>query len=124
MAARIQQVVSKAKAAVQPAYTTARKELVKQYDDLMAKNSQYVVKDAEKADKLLKQYTFTQLSRIPRGIEICKEEAAAARKRLGEWREMPVTEAAVYAGFAAEVFAWFCVGEIIGRGFTLSGYSL
>lgn len=63
MAARIQQVVSKAKAAVQPAYTTARKELVKQYDDLMAKNSQYVVKDAEKADKLLKQYTFTQLSR-------------------------------------------------------------
>lgn len=33
-------------------------------------------------------------------------------------------QAAVYAGFAAEVFAWFCVGEIIGRGFTLSGYSL
>lgn len=63
MAARIQQALSKAKAAVQPAYATARKEVVKQYDALMAENAQYVVKDAEKANVLLKQYTYTKLAK-------------------------------------------------------------
>lgn len=36
---------------------------------------------------------------------------------------MRTVQAAIYVGFAAEVFAWFCVGEIVGRGFSLSGYS-
>ena len=26
--------------------------------------------------------------------------------------------------FVGEVYAWFCVGEVIGRGGTLSGYSI
>ena len=31
---------------------------------------------------------------------------------------------AVYAGFAAEVYAWFAIGEIVGRGGSLTGYNL
>ncbi|KAL6773860.1 hypothetical protein ACKKBG_A22795 [Auxenochlorella protothecoides x Auxenochlorella symbiontica] len=124
MAARVQQLVSKAKSTVAPIYSTARKEVVKQYDGLLSKNSEYVVKDPEQASKLLKQYTFTKLASIPEGIATCKKEAAAARHRLGQWRDLPVTEAAMYAGFAAEVFAWFCVGEIVGRGGNVAGYSV
>jgi len=43
----------------------------------------------------------------------------------GKWAnrgEMSAGEAAVGGLFAAEVFAWFCVGEIIGRGGTILDY--
>lgn len=36
----------------------------------------------------------------------------------------PLVQMATYAGFVAEVYAWFAIGEIIGRGGTLSGYSI
>lgn len=63
MAARLAALASKARAAAEPAWTKARAETVKQYDALMSSNQQYVVKDKEAADKLLKQYVFTQLSK-------------------------------------------------------------
>lgn len=63
MAQRLAAIVSKARAAAEPAWKVARTETLKQYDALMAKNAQYVVKDKEAADKLLKQYVFTQLAK-------------------------------------------------------------
>jgi len=33
-------------------------------------------------------------------------------------------QVAIYAGFVAELYAWFCVGEIVGRGGSLTGYSV
>jgi hypothetical protein len=63
MAARLAALASKARAAAEPAWNKARTETVKQYDALMSSNQQYVVKDKEAADKLLKQYVFTQLSK-------------------------------------------------------------
>ncbi|KAL4855911.1 hypothetical protein ACK3TF_003673 [Chlorella vulgaris] len=124
MAQRLAGLVSKAKAATEPAWKVARTETVKQYDALMSKNSQYVVKDSAAADKLLKQYVFTQLSRIPTGITACKQEAAAARSKFANLKEMPTTEVATYVGFAAELYAWFCIGEIVGRGGSLTGYNV
>lgn len=62
-AARAQQLLGKAKAALEPAYKLARTEVVKQYESQMAKNAEYVVKDKAAADKLLKQWFYTQLSR-------------------------------------------------------------
>jgi F-type H+-transporting ATPase subunit g len=61
--ARLQQVASKAKAAAEPLYKVAREQSVKQYDNLMATGADYVVKDKAAADKLLKQWFFTNLSR-------------------------------------------------------------
>lgn len=61
--ARAQQLLSKLKGAVEPAYKLARTEVVKQYEVQMAKNAEYVVKDKAAADKLLKQWFYTQLSR-------------------------------------------------------------
>ena len=63
MAARLTQLVSKARGALEPAWSAASKETAKQYNKLMEANAQYVVKDKEAADKLLKQYVFTQLSK-------------------------------------------------------------
>lgn len=61
--ARVQQLVTKARAAAEPAYKIAKEQTVKQYDNLMTKGSEYVVKDKEASDKLLKQWFFTNLSR-------------------------------------------------------------
>jgi F-type H+-transporting ATPase subunit g len=35
---------------------------------------------------------------------------------------LKVEDAGVAAMFGIELYAWFCVGEIVGRGFTLTGY--
>ena len=61
--ARIAPLLQKAQSTVEPTYRLAEKHAVSQYDSLMKKNSQYVVKDPEAAEKLLKQYMFTTLSR-------------------------------------------------------------
>lgn len=63
MAARLTQALSKLRAAAEPAWNTASKEVVKQYSSVMEKNAEYVVKDKAAADKLLKQYVFTNLAK-------------------------------------------------------------
>lgn len=37
---------------------------------------------------------------------------------------LPSLQLATYVAFGAEVYAWFCIGEIVGRGFSLTGYSV
>jgi len=63
MASRVQQIVSKAKQAVQPVYSVAKTEAVKQYETIMVKNAEYVVKDKAAADKLAKQWFYTNMAK-------------------------------------------------------------
>lgn len=44
------------------------------------------------------------------------------RRTWANRRDLPLAEAGLYALFVGEVFAWFCVGEIMGRGGSVSGY--
>lgn len=37
-------------------------------------------------------------------------------------KELKIEDAGIAALFGLECFAWFCAGEIVGRGFTLTGY--
>ena len=60
---KAQQLLGKLKGAAEPAYKLARTQVVKQYEAQMAKNAEYVVKDPAVADKLLKQWFYTRLSR-------------------------------------------------------------
>ena len=43
-AARVQQLLSKTKAAIEPAYQAARGQVVKTYESQMAKGAEYIVK--------------------------------------------------------------------------------
>ena len=61
--ARIGPLLQRAQGTVEPTYRLAEKHAVHQYDSLMKQNAEYVVKDPEAANKLLKQYVFTTLSR-------------------------------------------------------------
>ena len=36
--------------------------------------------------------------------------------------ELKVEDAGIAALFGLECYAWFCAGEIVGRGFTFTGY--
>ncbi|KAK9829933.1 hypothetical protein WJX72_008720 [[Myrmecia] bisecta] len=90
----------------------------------MKKNQQYVVKDQAAADKLARQWVFTNLARLPTGVHACKQEWQGVQSKLGKRSELPMSEVGTYALFAGELFAWFCVGEIIGRGGSISGYNV
>lgn len=37
-------------------------------------------------------------------------------------KDLHVEQVGVAALFGLECFAWFCAGEIVGRGFTFTGY--
>lgn len=37
-------------------------------------------------------------------------------------KELKVEDAGIAALFGLECFAWYCAGEIVGRGFTFTGY--
>lgn len=122
--ARAQQIAQQVQKTVGPLYQTSEKQAVQQYKKLMAANEQYVVKDKEAADKLLKQYVYTNLARIPQGVEASQKDIGTLRTKFSKISDMPLTELGTYALFAGEVYAWFCVGEIAGRGFSLGGYKV
>ena len=51
-----------------------------------------------------------------------RREWAAVRAAVRHWRDLSLGEVGTAAAFGAECFAWFCVGEIVGRGGSLTGY--
>merc|ERR1712216_1019914 len=76
---------------------------VEWYNTTMAKNAQYVVKD-------------------PAAVEAAQGEIKVMQQKWANRMDLPMTEVGTAALFSAEVYAWFCVGEIIGRGGSLTGY--
>ena len=65
--ARASQIVQQVQKTVSPAYQWSEKQAVEQYKKMMAANQEYVVKDKAAADKLLKQYIYTNLARCVPG---------------------------------------------------------
>ena len=106
------------------AYDAIAPPVTRAYERTMAANAEYVVKDEARAKRLGREFVYTNLARVPGAIESATAEmetvqAAARRARAGEVDMHTVGASAV---FAAEVYAWFCVGEIVGRGGKLTGY--
>lgn len=124
MASRLQQLASSAKRALDPMYKAARTETVKQYEVMMKNNAEYVVKDDAAAEKLAKQWFFTKMSKIPGGIQHSEQELGVLKGKLSHVTELSAQEMGMYLGFAAELFAWFSIGEIIGRGGSITGYDI
>ncbi|KAJ0090272.1 hypothetical protein Patl1_13002 [Pistacia atlantica] len=94
------------------------------YRQLLEKNRQYIQEPptVEKCDLLAKQLFYTRLSSIPGRFEAFWKELDYAKHLLKNRRELKIEDAGIAALFGLECFAWFCAGEIIGRGFTITGY--
>jgi len=49
-------------------------------------------------------------------------EVQGAKRVWARRSELPLSEVGLYAAFGAELFALFCVGEIVGRGGSITEY--
>ncbi|KAJ4708600.1 Mitochondrial ATP synthase subunit G protein [Melia azedarach] len=120
MASKLQQLQSKACQA---------SKLVAQhgsayYKQLLEQNKQYIQEPptVEKCNLLAKQLFYTRLASIPARREAFLKEVDYVKNLWKNRQDLKVEDAGIAALFGLECFAWFCAGEIVGRGFTFTGY--
>ncbi|KAL6006002.1 hypothetical protein ACLOJK_040047 [Asimina triloba] len=94
------------------------------YRQLLEQNKQYIQEPptVEKCNQLSKQLFFTRLGSIPGRCESFWKEGDHVKYLWKNRQELTVEDASIAALFGLECFALFCVGEIVGRGFTFTGY--
>lgn len=90
----------------------------------MEKNKQYVQSPAtvEKCNELSKQLFYTRLASLPARNEAFWKEVGHVKELWKNKQDLKVEQLGIAALFGIECFAWFCAGEIVGRGFTFTGY--
>ncbi|XP_060209885.1 uncharacterized protein LOC132636857 [Lycium barbarum] len=120
MASKIQQLQSKAGQASQ----LLSKHATTYYKQLLEQNKQYIVEPptVEKCNELSKQLLYTRLASIPGRYESFWKEVGSVKHMWRNRKELKVEDAGIAALFGLECFAWYCAGEIVGRGFTFTGY--
>ncbi|XP_004503529.1 uncharacterized protein [Cicer arietinum] len=120
MAAKLQQLQSKA--------CQASKFISKHgsvyYKQLLEQNKQYIQEPPtiEKCNLLSKQLLYTRLASIPVRCEAFRKELDYVKQLWKNKQDLKVEDAGIAALFGLECYALFCVGEIVGRGFTFTGY--
>uniref|UniRef100_A0A0C9RIQ6 TSA: Wollemia nobilis Ref_Wollemi_Transcript_15593_839 transcribed RNA sequence n=1 Tax=Wollemia nobilis TaxID=56998 RepID=A0A0C9RIQ6_9CONI len=94
------------------------------YKQTLEKNKQYIDKEptVEKCQELSNQLLYTRLASLPHRYEAFWKEIDALKKKAMNRQDLKIEEVGLAALFSLECYAWFCVGEIIGRGGTLTGY--
>jgi len=124
MAHVARQFARRASDAIASLASSSASRIASSYDEAMRANARYVVRDVDAARALPKQLLYTSLAKIPeiaasvaRDARACQTLAANARAG-----ELEVRTAFAWTAFACELYAWFCVGEIVGRGGKLTGY--
>ncbi|XP_075474492.1 uncharacterized protein LOC142505403 [Primulina tabacum] len=120
MASKLQQVQAK----VLQASQFVAKHGSAYHKQLLEQNKQYIVDPptVEKCNELAKQLFYTRLASIPGRTESFWKELDYVKNMWKNKQELKVEDAGIAALFGLECFAWFCAGEIIGRGFTFTGY--
>ncbi|XP_057493631.1 uncharacterized protein LOC130779097 [Actinidia eriantha] len=120
MASKLRQLQSKACQASQ--FVTKHGNTY--YKQLLEQNKQYIQEPptVEKCNELSKQLFYTQLASIPGRSESFWKELDYVKQLWKNRHELKVEDAGIAALFGLECFAWFCAGEIVGRGFTFTGY--
>ncbi|KAL8152281.1 hypothetical protein V2J09_010041 [Rumex salicifolius] len=76
----------------------------------------------EKCNLLAKQLLYTRLASIPGRCETFKKEVDYVKQLWKNKQDVKVEDVSIAALFGLECFAWYCAGEIVGRGFTFTGY--
>ncbi|KAF1883139.1 hypothetical protein Lal_00003322 [Lupinus albus] len=94
------------------------------YKLLMEQNKHYIQHPPtiQKCQSMAKQLFYTRLASIPHRYNSLWKELEDAKKLLKNRQDLSIENASFAALFGLECFAWFCGGEIVGRGFTFTGY--
>lgn len=61
---------------------------------------------------------------LPGRYEAFWKELDFVKQKMMNRKDLKLEEVGIAALFAGECYAWFCVGEIVGRGGTLTGYKV
>ncbi|KAL9259392.1 hypothetical protein AKJ16_DCAP07858 [Drosera capensis] len=120
MASQLRQLQSKA---IQASQFVA-KHGTAYYKQLLEQNKEFIQEPptVEKCNLLAKQLFYTRLASIPGRRETFLKEYDYVKQLWNKRHELKVEDVSIGALFGLECFAWFCAGEIIGRGFTFTGY--
>ncbi|CAK8535895.1 unnamed protein product [Lathyrus sativus] len=120
MASRIPQMQSK----VAQASAAVSNHGSSYYKLLMEQNKHYIQEPptVEKCQSLAKQLFYTRLASIPHRYSVLRKELDYAKNIMKNKQDLNLENAGYAALFGLECFAWFCGGEIVGRGFTITGY--
>merc|ERR1712188_280276 len=124
MSATVNNLLKSTKALAEVAGKTVSSRIGQSYAQVMESNAKYVLEDKSKLADMPKQYIFTHLAEFPKYTAQATKEWTMTKAKLSSWRELSAAEAATGLIFTGELFAWFCVGEYVGRGFSLTGYSV
>ncbi|KAF9614033.1 hypothetical protein IFM89_014833 [Coptis chinensis] len=94
------------------------------YKQLLEQNKQYIQEPptVEKCEELSKQLFYTRLASIPGRTETFWKECDYVKQLWRNRKELKVEDAGIATLFVAECFCWFTAGEVVGRGFTFTGY--
>jgi len=122
MASLMRQLQSKAAVATD----IATKRSTAFYKQLMEENKHHVVDPptVQKCQELSKQLFYTRLASLPGRYEAFWKEVDFMKQKLTNRNDLKLEEIGIAALFAGECYAWFCVGEIVGRGGTVTGYKV
>ncbi|THU46461.1 hypothetical protein C4D60_Mb09t05200 [Musa balbisiana] len=123
MASRLQQLRSKAVQASE----FVSKHGCTYYKELMEENKRHVVQPPtiEKCQELSKQLFYTRLASIPGRYESFWKELDGMKHIWRNRKDIKVEDVGIAALFGLELHlarVRSCVGEIVGRGFTFTGY--
>ncbi|KAH9615040.1 hypothetical protein KSS87_003654 [Heliosperma pusillum] len=122
MASKLRQLQSKACQATQ--FLSKHGEVY--YKQMIEQNKELIQEPptVETCNRLAKQLFYTRVASLPGRREALWKEVEQVKQAWKNRKEMKVEEVGVAALFGLECFAWFCAGEIIGRGFTFTGYKV
>ncbi|WCJ42639.1 Mitochondrial ATP synthase subunit G protein [Euphorbia peplus] len=120
MASKLLQLQSKACQATQ----FVRTHGTAYYKQLLEQNKQYIQEPPtiEKCGELSKQLFYTRLASIPHRNEAFWKELDYVKNMWKNRKEMHIEDGGIAVLFGMECFMWFCAGEVVGRGFTFTGY--
>ena len=112
-------VACKAKTALNP----AAKFVTTNFEGVLQKNQEYIVTDPVAKSKLGRQFLFSHLATVPQELKAASGEWQALKAKFEKsWQTITMAEYGTYALFVGEAYAWFCVGDIVGRGFRFIDY--
>ncbi|XP_071701356.1 uncharacterized protein [Rutidosis leptorrhynchoides] len=96
----------------------------KYYKEALEKNKQYIQDPPtiEKCQQLSNQLLYTRLASIPNRYDAFWKELNQLKQLVKRRKELKTEDMGIAALFGVECFAWYWAGEIIGRGFTVTGY--
>ncbi|KAL3702527.1 hypothetical protein R1sor_020549 [Riccia sorocarpa] len=96
------------------------------YKQLLEQNKHYIASEptVEKCQELSRQLFYTRLASLPGRYKAFWEELDYVKQKAMNRNDLKLEEVAIAALFAGECYAWYCVGEIVGRGGTITGYKV